>query len=294
MECSTTTAASARLNLSQPTVSEHLSALEASSGLTLFERKRNRLIPTATAEAFYAEIARVYLGVEHLERFVDGLQNDMRGQVHFGVMPMTSYRWMPRLVAEFLTDHHGINISMPVRSSRQILEWVAADRLDFGVAFEIDGYSQVAIEPLITVPLVCYMPADSELAKQESIRLEDLDGKTVVQLRIFDFWSVALERLFERQDRVKPANLVETYVTQTAAEIARASRGYALIDLMSALEMTDDQMTWRRVEVEESFDIKLVTSSTKPLSADALAMIDLVRADAEKQSERLTEILPER
>ena len=47
---------------------------------------------------------------------------------------------------------------------RAVMEWVAADRLDFGVAFEIEGHSQVAIEPLITVPLVCHMPTDSELA----------------------------------------------------------------------------------------------------------------------------------
>jgi len=67
MECRTTVGASKRLNLSQPTVSEHLSSLERATDIKLFERRKNRLVPTPAAEAFHAEIARVYLGVDHLE-----------------------------------------------------------------------------------------------------------------------------------------------------------------------------------------------------------------------------------
>jgi len=280
IECRTTTAASQRLNLSQPTISEHLGALERATGLTLFERKKNRLIPTRVAEAFFSEISRVYMGVDHLERFVEGLRNDFRGQVHFGSMPMASYGWMPNIVAKFLRDHQTVSLTMPVRSSRQILEWVAADRLDFAVAFAFRGYPQLKIEELMRIPLVCLFPKESDLAAKDILRLRDLDGKTVVQLRSFDTWTASLERIFEKQDQIKPKNLIETYVTQTAAQIAKTCRGYALIDLMSALEMEDETMVWRPFEAAEDFEVHLAYLPERRQSSSAQSLMELIREDA--------------
>lgn len=278
MECRTTTAASQRLNVSQPTISEHLVALEHATQLKLFERRKNRLTPTSIAEAFYSEIARVYHGVEHLERFVDGLENQFRGQVDFGTMPMASYRWIPEVLAQFLKSHQVGSISMPVRSSRQILEWVAADRLDFGVVLAAHDYPQVKVEELLRIPIVCIFPKECGFEAKDEITWDDLEGKTLVRLRSFDTWTVGLERAF--QAKARPKNIVETYVTQTAAQIAVTCRGFALVDLMSAQECMDETVDWRPFASNESFVIHLAYSTTRRISAEANALMEFVRKDA--------------
>ncbi|MDE0111559.1 MAG: LysR substrate-binding domain-containing protein [Albidovulum sp.] len=291
MECRTTVAASQRLNVSQPTVSEHLAALERATSLKLFDRKKNRLMPTPVAEAFHSEIARVYLGVDHLQRFVEGLKHDFLGQIDLGTMPMASYRWMPEIIAKFLENHLVGSISMPVRSSRQILEWVAADRLDFGINFDVRRYPNVATEELMRIPLVCLFPKESGLSQKDIIELRDLDGKTIVQLRSFDIWNVSSERILERPDRIKPKNLVETYVTQTAAQLAKSCRGYALVDIMSALEIMDETMAWRPFEGDEAFSVHLSRSATRRHSAQAEALMDLIREDAKRKDRRFRDLI---
>lgn len=291
MECHTTTAASERLNISQPTISEHLSTLEHQTGLKLFERRRNRLKPTPIAEAFYSEVARVYHGVEHLERFVDGLENKFTGQIDFGTLPMASYRWVPDVLAQFLKSHQVGSISMPVRSSRQILEWVAADRLDFGIVLAAHDYPQVRIEELLRIPIVCLFPKETGLESKQEISWSDLEGQTLVRLRTFDNWTVGMERAFQSQAR--PKNVVETYVTQTAAQIAVACRGCALVDLMSALECDDDTVAWRPFVSDESFVIHLAYSSSRFRAPEAEALMDFVRLDASRQAEMIRKAMAE-
>jgi DNA-binding transcriptional LysR family regulator len=291
MECRTTVAASQRLNVSQPTISEHLSALERATTLKLFERNRNRLVPTPAAEAFHSEISRVYLGIEHLDRFVHGLKHDFLGQIDFGCMPMASYQWMPEVIATFLQNHQVGSISMPVRSSRQILEWVAADRLDFGIIFNVWQYPQVQIEALLHIPMVCLFPAESDLSSKALINTGDLHGKTIIQLRSFDTWTVSSERVFEAEPEVRPKNIIETYVTQTAAQLARSCRGYALVDLMSALEVADDTMVWRPFEGGEAFTVHLAHSSTRRRSALVEQLMDLIREDAIRLDNEFRELV---
>lgn len=290
IECKTTVAASERLNISQPTISGHLAALEEATSLTLFERSRNRLVPTPAAEAFYDEIQKVYLGIDHLKRFTDGLRNNFRGQIHFGAMPMVAYGWMPGIIGDFIKQNENVSISMPVRSSRQLLEWTAADRLDFCIVHSIGRYPKLSINKILRLPIVCLFPADSELAAKPSISLSDLSGKNVVKLRSFDVWTTGAEVMLENRPDVVPRNLIETFNTQTAARIAKSCSGFALIDGLTALEEEDQTMIWRPVEEEEYLDIHLVVSKSKPLSDASKALIKAIQSDAEQLQEKLQTI----
>jgi DNA-binding transcriptional LysR family regulator len=52
MEAGTLTDAAMRLEVTQPAVSRLIANLEYETGLTLFRRQRQRLVPTAEAEVF--------------------------------------------------------------------------------------------------------------------------------------------------------------------------------------------------------------------------------------------------
>ena len=55
METGSVTAAAERMRLSQPAMSKILAGLEIDLALTLFERKRKRLIPTHQAQLLYKD-----------------------------------------------------------------------------------------------------------------------------------------------------------------------------------------------------------------------------------------------
>lgn len=63
----TLTGAAQELLISQPNVSQHLSALEAHIGKKLFERKPRRMVPTDYGKLFYTQIIEAVEKLEHVE-----------------------------------------------------------------------------------------------------------------------------------------------------------------------------------------------------------------------------------
>ncbi|WP_316742241.1 LysR family transcriptional regulator [Pedobacter antarcticus] len=63
----TLTGAAVELLISQPNVSQHLSALEAHVGKQLFERQPRRMVPTDYGKLFYTQIIEAIDKLEHIE-----------------------------------------------------------------------------------------------------------------------------------------------------------------------------------------------------------------------------------
>ncbi len=56
------------LHVSPPAISKVLAQAVKASGLTLFERVRGRLIPTPEAHQLYAEVDKLWQGIERVRR----------------------------------------------------------------------------------------------------------------------------------------------------------------------------------------------------------------------------------
>ncbi|QNK64077.1 LysR family transcriptional regulator [Pedobacter sp. PAMC26386] len=66
-QAGTLTGAAVELLISQPNVSQHLSALEAHIGKQLFERQPRRMVPTDYGKLFYTQIIEAIDKLEHVE-----------------------------------------------------------------------------------------------------------------------------------------------------------------------------------------------------------------------------------
>ena len=71
VEHGTVSSAAAALNVSQPAMSKSLAQLEADSGLRLFDRVKGRLAPTEQGMRLYAEIDRIFSGLQQVENAID-------------------------------------------------------------------------------------------------------------------------------------------------------------------------------------------------------------------------------
>ncbi|QOZ52491.1 LysR family transcriptional regulator [Bradyrhizobium sp. CCBAU 53338] len=68
MQCGTLTEAARILNASQPALSQVLLNTEDVLGFKLFERVKDRLVPTPEAEELYPEADRIFGELENLRR----------------------------------------------------------------------------------------------------------------------------------------------------------------------------------------------------------------------------------
>ncbi|MDH3740464.1 MAG: LysR substrate-binding domain-containing protein [Hyphomicrobiales bacterium] len=281
MEAGSVTSAAGRMNVTQPSLSKHLKLLEAELDVCLFDRTGNRLVPTAEARAFYDQIERTYLGLDNLARFADDLSNNRHGEILLAAMPLIAHSWLPNIIAKFLVEHENVSMSLPVRSSRWIGEWVAAGRVDFGIGLSTGDDKAILTEPLLTVPLVCAIPTAHRLERYPVIEPSHLDGEMLISLSNFDHWRLAVESALESH-KVKPRSRVDTFTTYTACELVCRGLGVAIVDAITAKKYAGANMTWRPFKPGLAFEIFLMRPRHWQVSRLGETLIELIKLEAEK------------
>ncbi len=264
MEHGSTTTAALHLRISQPSVSKHLKLLEASSGVNLFVRNNNRLVPTPEAQALYEEIKRTYVGVSHLENFVKNLSGEVKYEIKIGSMHSLSYSWLPQVVTSFLRAYDHYSVSLLISTTQDIGTWVASGRVDLGFCMEMGDNIGVRQELLMQLPLVCVLPPDHKKAGQSVISSGDLNGETLITLTQVDEWKsekedwrTAVKNKLD-SDKAKPRNMISVSTSHVACEFVSCGSGVALVPALEAIDYEQRDLKWIPFDLDYQFDIYLI------------------------------------
>lgn len=111
-----TAAAARELNLTQSTVSRLIQTLEQQLGRALFERHKQRLVPTEAAQAYGRDITRA---LDLIQRgSMEFSANPGGGTLTLAILPAFGTRWLAPRLGGFLKDHPGINVNLATRLKR--------------------------------------------------------------------------------------------------------------------------------------------------------------------------------
>jgi molybdate transport repressor ModE-like protein len=294
MEAGSISEAARRLHVSQPSVSKHLAAMEERLGMTLFARTGNRLVPKPEAQALFTQIEQVYSGVERINRFVDDLSQNRHGEILLAAMPLIAHRWLPRVIADFMKAHSKVSASLPVRSSLWINRWVAAGRVDLGIAIE-GNERGVDSETLMTLPMVVAMPRDHPMAIRhgagaEAVDAAELSGESIVTLSNFDYHQNFIDNLLD-QRVTRPERRIQTFTTYVACELACRGLGLAVVDALTASEFSERGLTWRPLKDAPSLDIRLLSSAHWPATTLTENLMSLIRENAAATTAKLEALM---
>ena len=172
----TVTAAADALGLSQPSVSKAISLLEHSTGLTLFERRRRRLFPTAEAMILYGEVDKMFLSLTRIIGMSNELRSLTMGQVSIVSSPVMGLNVLPECIGAFLEDHANAHVSLHVHDASVVVQWIIAQQADFGISWHGIDHPTIDNEPLCELEAVCAMPPGHPLEACETVAPEDLRG----------------------------------------------------------------------------------------------------------------------
>ena len=157
------------LNRTQPAVSAAIASLEEELGLTLFERQRGRLVRKPEAQFFLEETEAVLERLAHTSRTMKELASLKEGRLRIACMPASSQFMMPRLLADFVRDKPQVKVSLMMRASSVIEEWVASQQYDVGLAETPPPNSALATQDF-ALSCVCALRHDDPLAQKRRSR----------------------------------------------------------------------------------------------------------------------------
>ncbi|MGI4945184.1 MAG: LysR family transcriptional regulator [Janthinobacterium lividum] len=133
IEHGTVSVAAAALSVSQPAISKSVAQLKADCELQVFDRIKGRLAPTGQGMRLYAEIDRIFGGMQQVENAIDALHRQAQGRLLIGVMLGLSGAFVQRVAGGFLQAHPGTYRYVEARNSDWIMESLVGRRLDVGV-----------------------------------------------------------------------------------------------------------------------------------------------------------------
>lgn len=173
---------SERLNLSQPTLSRHISQLEANLQAQLFERDKQSVRLTPLGQAFLPEAQKVLDAVDQAMLRISALRKGITGRLAVGYkLPYGISAWGLTLGAfkerypDVMLDTHNLSNFM------DISEGLTSERLDIAMLLDTGVFAQNfrAIK-LTDIPLCAVINEDSPLAQRSELRCADLSGNVLV------------------------------------------------------------------------------------------------------------------
>jgi DNA-binding transcriptional LysR family regulator len=239
MEAGGVTAAAGRLRITQPAVSKLIMELERSTRLVLFVRQKRRLVPTPEAQLLYEEIERVFLGVDRIRRYAMELREVKTGRAHIACLPSLGLSLVPMVIAQMAADVPAAHLTLHVRTSTRIVDWLLGQRVDLGISLVPVDHPSVEIESLVCTKAVCALPRGHELAARSRITPGDLQGQSFISLRRDDDAAEMINRILDDNGVVRKGAL-ETNLSEVACRLVRAAAGVSIVDPFTAAQFGNE------------------------------------------------------
>lgn len=171
------TAAAELLNISQPTVTVQVRALEESYGVELFHRQRRDISLTPLGKQLYALSKKIFsLESEARELLVDSGKLQV-GRLRIGAVgPFHA----TEMLAVFNEYYPGISISVRFGNSKYILDSLLDYKTDVAVLARFMDDPAFYSLPYRSHPLVLMINKNHKFARTKSLSIKDLEGENII------------------------------------------------------------------------------------------------------------------
>ncbi len=273
----TVTRAAEMLHISQPAATRLIASLESDIGFKLFDRIKGRLQPTAEAMTLYQEVQRSLVGVERIARTAQDIRSLKRGSLHIACAPAIGLVFMPRVIASFMKGHEGVQISLVVHSSSEVIELVVGQRCDLGIIVLPNTYPSPRSEKILATRMLCALPAGHRLCSQSVIVPQDLQGEAFISYPHSVGSRQQIDTIFAAHGVERELRL-ETQLSQPMCQFVEHGLGVALVDALSAVNYQGNGIVFKTFEPAIEMDFSMLLPVQGPASKLQSAFVEHTQA----------------
>ncbi|MBT3360034.1 MAG: LysR family transcriptional regulator [Rhodospirillales bacterium] len=275
------TAGGEMLHISQPAISRLIRALEADLDLELFERNGAHIAPTDEALILYQDVERLFVGGERIREAAAAIRNRSAGTLRIAAMPNVSLGYFPRIIQEFLVDHPGISVVLHSDASVNIIDLVAKNQFNVGLAYVPTDQPGVEIHPLPIVDAVCVLPLDHPLADRPVIHAQDLEGLDFITLGQSSLLRMHIATAIQSAN-VECNSHIETRYASTACAFVARGLGVAIVDPFVVVEVGKGDVVAKPFRPRIPYEFSLIYPRRRPNSGIAEEFGEMFRKAMER------------
>ena len=190
-------AAAKMMNISQPTLSTQVKALENRYEVELFSRIGRKARLTLAGE----ELLKTTTRWKQMETEAEDLLNSLKG-LHTGVLRIAAVGpfHATDIIVAYKSKYPGIDVTVQFGNSQRCFERLIAMETDVGVIAEVDADSRVSTIPYSAHKVVVFVNSSHPFFNRDSISIQELAKQKVVQREHGSTTRSAMERALIAND----------------------------------------------------------------------------------------------
>ncbi len=173
VEVGSITHAAEALGYTQSAVSRMIADLEAQWHLTLLERSKSGVRPTADGARLLPHVQRLCREWAAMQREADALRGLESGLIRIGTFSSVATHWLPNIIRAFRRDYPGIEYELLLGDYTEIEAWIRSGRVDCGF-LSLPTCPDLYTRYLEEDPLLAVLPEQHPLTAMEAIPPEAL------------------------------------------------------------------------------------------------------------------------
>ncbi|MFH2060122.1 MAG: selenium metabolism-associated LysR family transcriptional regulator [Pseudomonadota bacterium] len=231
--------ASLAINLSQPTVSNHIKELEDYFQCRLLDRLGKTTEPTRAGRILYRYAKQLLSLRDQAESALHDFLGNTKGDLLIGGSTIPSGYILPKLIGPFSKQFPDISVHLTAGDTLQIIEEIKKGKLEFGIVGAKIDDPLIVQERLITDEMKLILPGDHPWAVHPEIECSKLfDAPFIAREKGSGTWQSILNSLDKAGYDSKKLNTSITMGNTTS--VIQGILNHAGISILSTIAVQDD------------------------------------------------------
>ncbi len=232
-QCGSFTAASAKLFLTQSSLTAAIQQLEEAVGLKLFDRTTRSVELTREAVLFLPQAEKIIRDFDGAMTDLQSIAQSQSGEVRIAAPQSIVEIFLAEAISIFKGAYPSIRFTLREHGAERSEELVAQGEVDFALAEKFRGYADLSYEPLFADRFGVISAAAIKPSRKGRLSLADLPPAGYVAFTadtgISTYMATNVPELFQR------GNLGDQVSTTTALfSLLRRTGGYSVIPALPA------------------------------------------------------------
>ena len=186
--------AAEKLFITQPTVSNHITALEKEVGSDLIDRSGRLFRITPTGQILYEHAEKIIDQINNAKYEIDAYDQGLQGKISILSSSIPREYILPDLIKSFLEEHPKISFSLQGSDSKEAIKRILTYENDFAIVGKMNDNPKLDFVKLVNDSSVLIVPNDKfeNLENGDTIKFEDILDENFI---LREYGSASLETI---------------------------------------------------------------------------------------------------
>jgi DNA-binding transcriptional LysR family regulator len=282
MSAGSLTAAGQLLGRSQSAVSRLIQDLETEIGYVLFARSRPCVTPSEKGLLFYEEVQRMLGGLQQIRVRSEEIARGENRPVRIAATAALASGLLPHALRQ-LQQTPGVvlprRVSIQSLMPEHVVQSVVNGTADIGLtSLPIQSHG-THIHWIAEVSCVIALPKNHPLAKKKVVALASLGNASMITMADPYRLKHRLDQALAEKN-IHPSRYIETNSTVNALTLVRSQMGISIIEPVTVLGGTSDEVAVRPIDTHIPFLFGVITAQNQVPGDYVMGVIDSLKNQA--------------